>query len=1118
LIDQLAVATRDRSEGWITTTFNNQNDPASFVGSVSSPRETDAPAITSSPSATVDEGVTASVLDVDASDDGSGGAADQAVTYGLAGGADQGEFSITSSDGKLSFATAPDFENPTDDDTSNTYEVDVRATDDVGNTTTQSITITVTDAAPSTPTDSTGMPGGSVAEDASNGTAVGINADSSDPAGGTITWALTDDAGGRFQIDGSGVVSVADESKIDFESSGSHTIEVEASDADGTAATETFTIDVTDAAPNQPSDAMGMPGGSVAEDAANCTGVGIDADAKDPAGGTVTWTLTDDAGGRFQIDSGSGEVTLADAAAIDHESSDSHTITVEAADPDGTASATKNFTIDVADVGPGPVTDADGGDNRVQSDAGMGTAVGITASAGDGAGPTDYTLTDDAGGAFTIDSGGVVTVADSNQLSGGTSPTVTVQADDTGTNTATAMFTIDVASPPAPPPPPPPPPDPEPEPEPDPDPEPQPEPDPEPPPTTVDGVAIERGSASGADGTDLVTTTIPTFGPDRDEDPATPNQSLADIPLTDGDRPPVRVGLPSGTGGTTALPATAQTPSAAEPRFRQAVMALVPDGNGQRGDALTAGARFLNGLASDSEVAVAEVTLDRDDAVADGDQPVRVDGLPGDTDANAEIAVLDATALPASTTIFTDDIDLMVVRGEARVRDGRGGSVVIGDDSPNDVFNGPGDDVQIGGAGGDRLASGEGDDRLEGRGGGDNLFGGAGDDTLRGEGGDDRLDGESGNDDLDGGTGADELLGGAGSDTLRGGPGPDTLTGGAGDDLLIGGPDVDRLVAGAGDTAVGATGTDTFDVTGLDGDATILDPRPGDVIELGDRQLAPEQVRVATIRRDGEPTARLELDTDGDGTFAEREPVLTLSWLADADVQVTSSEATGTTIEVVGDDMLFADLSVQDRIAALYIGLQDRAPGAGEMREHVAAYDSARDDGASPRAALLEIAASVAARDGPGRLDAMDAIMAGAMPGDAEIEAFISALYDRYFGREPEPDGLAFWRTTVENRLAAGREAVETVIDLAAGALDAAAVPDPDGAGETVVHDATTLRQRMELAADVAAALDPDATAGIADRRLPFDQVTDTYASFLETRRAIDVLGTSADDADGLPA
>ena len=52
------------------------------------------------------------------------------------------------------------------------------------------------------PTDTDGATGGSVAENAVNGTAVGITASASDAdVGATILYSLSDDAGGRFAID-----------------------------------------------------------------------------------------------------------------------------------------------------------------------------------------------------------------------------------------------------------------------------------------------------------------------------------------------------------------------------------------------------------------------------------------------------------------------------------------------------------------------------------------------------------------------------------------------------------------------------------------------------------------------------------------------------------------------------------------------------------------------------------------------------------------------------------------------------------------------------------------------------------------------------------------------------
>ncbi|MDH4324549.1 MAG: cadherin-like domain-containing protein, partial [Betaproteobacteria bacterium] len=62
------------------------------------------------------------------------------------GGADAGRFVIDPDSGVLSFVAAPDFENPTDVDLDNVYEVTVQVSDGVGGVDTQTLAITVADA------------------------------------------------------------------------------------------------------------------------------------------------------------------------------------------------------------------------------------------------------------------------------------------------------------------------------------------------------------------------------------------------------------------------------------------------------------------------------------------------------------------------------------------------------------------------------------------------------------------------------------------------------------------------------------------------------------------------------------------------------------------------------------------------------------------------------------------------------------------------------------------------------------------------------------------------------------------------------------------------------------
>ena len=61
-----------------------------------------------------------------------------------------------------------------------------------------------------------GLSGDQVDENAADDTVVGTVA-ASDPDGDGLTFALTDDAGGRFAIDASGPIRVADGTLLDFE-------------------------------------------------------------------------------------------------------------------------------------------------------------------------------------------------------------------------------------------------------------------------------------------------------------------------------------------------------------------------------------------------------------------------------------------------------------------------------------------------------------------------------------------------------------------------------------------------------------------------------------------------------------------------------------------------------------------------------------------------------------------------------------------------------------------------------------------------------------------------------------------------------------------------------------
>jgi hypothetical protein len=159
--------------------------------------------------------------------------------------------------------------------------------------------------------------------------------------------------------------------------------------------------------------------------------------------------LQDNDGGRFQIDSVTGIVTV--AGAIDREADGaSRTITVRATSSDGSFTD-QNFTIAINDLDEfdvGTLIDVNNSPNIVPEHSASGTVVGITVLASDADATTNsvtYQLLDNAQGRFAIDAiTGIITVADSSLLRYELGPnySVTVRADSTDGSFDTAAFAL----------------------------------------------------------------------------------------------------------------------------------------------------------------------------------------------------------------------------------------------------------------------------------------------------------------------------------------------------------------------------------------------------------------------------------------------------------------------------------------------------------------------------------------------------------------------------------------------------------------------------------------------------------------------------------------------------
>ncbi len=162
----------------------------------------EAPAITSNGGGTtaaisIAENGTA-VTTVAASDPDAGAS----LSFSVVGGTDQTRFTVNPTTGVLTFNAPPDFENPTDSNTNNVYQVIVRVSDGLGGSDDQTINVTVTDINDNAPV-ITSNGGGNTASIAinENSTAVTTVTSTDADAGASRTFSISGGAdAGRFTI------------------------------------------------------------------------------------------------------------------------------------------------------------------------------------------------------------------------------------------------------------------------------------------------------------------------------------------------------------------------------------------------------------------------------------------------------------------------------------------------------------------------------------------------------------------------------------------------------------------------------------------------------------------------------------------------------------------------------------------------------------------------------------------------------------------------------------------------------------------------------------------------------------------------------------------------------
>ncbi|WP_306144977.1 cadherin domain-containing protein [Roseibium sp. MMSF_3412] len=266
-----------------------------------------------------DVGVTASASDGDVSD---------TVSYSV----DDSRFDIAD-DGTVTVADGATF----DAETEGMIDVVVTVTSTDGSSSQQTFTITVADINEfaASPVQDTDAAENAIAEDAVEGTGIGITAFASDDdVSDDISYSVDDN---RFEVADDGTVTVAAGASFDAETESSIDVTVTAESSDGSTAEETFTIDVSDVNETSVSKVTdtNAADNTIAEDAGEGTSVGVTAFAEDAdATDTVSYSVDDN---RFEV-ADDGTVTVASGASFDFETEPSISLTITATSSDGTSS------------------------------------------------------------------------------------------------------------------------------------------------------------------------------------------------------------------------------------------------------------------------------------------------------------------------------------------------------------------------------------------------------------------------------------------------------------------------------------------------------------------------------------------------------------------------------------------------------------------------------------------------------------------------------------------------------------------------------------------------------------------------------------------------------------
>ena len=366
------------------------------------------------------------------------------LTYRLTG-PDAAHFDIESSTGQILTDGALDRE------TKSSYHLAVSVNDgkDIyGNTNSAvddsiDVTINVTDANEAPVFDANAPTALNVVENTEADVDIGTPVTAIDPEGNTVTYSLDDGDGAAFEIDDtSGQIKTKD--ALDRETKDSYTVTVTASDDGGANAIHVVTITVgNEVEPptfdEEPEQGQSNISRSIPENTLAGRPIGDPVSATDEESNPLTYSLDDQDGAAFDIDSGTGQIKTKDP--LDHETKENYSVTVsvtDGLDANGShentpiADATIDVTINVTDVNEKPVFDATPPvEYEIAENTVVDTPIGAALTATDPENDAlTYTLDSGSAATFEIDANGQLKTKGDLNYEADSSYTVIVQVTD----------------------------------------------------------------------------------------------------------------------------------------------------------------------------------------------------------------------------------------------------------------------------------------------------------------------------------------------------------------------------------------------------------------------------------------------------------------------------------------------------------------------------------------------------------------------------------------------------------------------------------------------------------------------------------------------------------------